>query len=227
MAHLQPGLGEAGVQLAAHHQAASDAGAQGDHHCGVAALGRAGPVLTDSGAVGVVAQIDGHVPLRLEHLPDGSVVKGHVGSLDHIARLVVHQTGQAQAHCLDLICGEAPYLRRLLGQLGGLAAQLCRVPRLVHRTAHLVDDAFPLHWSVRPPCWCRRCQCPIYISFISHTHLPGKMLIHSSGQLQRRVVAHLAGCGCSWPPPPRCWPGSGPASPGWSRRAACTPRISV
>ena len=33
---------------------------------------------------------------------------------------------------------------------------------------------------------------PIYISFISHTHLPGKMLIHSSGQLQRRVVAHLA-----------------------------------
>ena len=57
VAHLHAGAAKPGVELSAPHQAAADAGAQGDHHHRVAPFGRSGPVLPGGGAVGVIAQI--------------------------------------------------------------------------------------------------------------------------------------------------------------------------
>ena len=109
--------------VAAYHQAASDAGAQGDHHCRVTAFRGAGPVLTDGRTVGVVAQKERHIPLLLEQLTHRRIPEGHIGGLDHHAGPVVHQARKAGSHSLDPIQGHPLLPAYLYGQPDQLATQ--------------------------------------------------------------------------------------------------------
>ena len=143
MADLHAGVGKAGEQLAAAHHTAADAGTQRDHHRRVAALGRARPVLAHSGAVGVVAQENGHVPLLMEELPERhiSVIEGHIRVLHKQPRPVVHHAGQSYAHRLNLIKADAAYLAHLPRQPHQLGSELRGRHVLGHRAVHLVQDA--------------------------------------------------------------------------------------
>ena len=139
MAHLHSAAGKPGEQLAIHHHARADARAQRHRHCRAAALGRAAAVFPDGGAVGIVAQEHGHIPLPLEQLPHRGVLKGHVGGTHYDARLVVHLAGQADTHRPDLLLRHAPGLAHLLCQPDDLPAQLLRGLAVIHWVAGLVQ----------------------------------------------------------------------------------------
>ncbi len=101
MSQLAGGAGEPGEQLAIQNHTAAHAGAQGDHHSALGALGGPCRGLRQGGGVGVV-----HKPYAVAcQLPQGGahivVYPPEIAGVDHRTLPVIHRAGTAHAHAAD------------------------------------------------------------------------------------------------------------------------------
>ena len=108
---------DAGEDLPVQNDACADTGAQGDEDQALHVLVLKVVVLPQSGAVGVVAQVDRDIPVLVEHLRHGHEADGDVHGLDDHALFVVHRPGEAHAHAGDLLPGHAVLLQKVQGHL--------------------------------------------------------------------------------------------------------------
>ena len=116
------------MDLAVENDAGADAGAQGHQNQALDVLVLVVVKLSQSGAVRIVAQMNGHIrPAAVEHLRHRHGTDGDIHGLDDHTSPVVYGAGKAHAHRSHLIPGHIVFLHQGNGHLGqGL-------PHLLHR----------------------------------------------------------------------------------------------
>ena len=126
MAALAGAAVEARVDFSVQDDARADAGAQGDQNQALNVLVLVVVELPQGRAVRVVAQVDRHVPMAVEHLRHRHGADGDVHRLDDDALSVIHRAGEPHAHRGHLLPGDMVLFYQVHGHPGQ------HVPHLLH-----------------------------------------------------------------------------------------------
>ena len=203
------------VELSAQQQSAANTGPQRHHGKITGALSGAAEKLTHGSTVRVVAQKKGQVQVAAEQLLDGHVLHGNVGGKQNVT--AGHGTRQTHAHVFQRLRRHTALVGSGSRQLGHIRRELLGSPEIQGPPLHCQDISRFIHQA----------GLQVGAAYIDSNIQHMSFLLFNAACCRRppagppggpapgRRCIRISGGGCSWRPPPQCWPGSGPAAQGW------------